>query len=375
MRKKKMKQKMAVMLCMTLAVSSVAAPSTTVLAAGVNETQSITLNVDSEETMYVGMSEKIKVKSVVPKNGSKKVTYESSDPEVVEVSKSGTMKAKTEGEAVITVTSAANQDVSEEVEVNVKNLVKNKTDNKMVIPLDKKNKTRKLSRASRVKASYLKITTNKRSVATVSNAGVVTGKKAGTAKITIKGKKSLVKGAKQIITLYVAKKSVESVELDKTSVTLKPSETVKLSTTVTPKNAANVVVFTTSNKDVATVAQNGKVTAVKEGTAEITATTVDGSKEAVCVVTVSNGTTEVKPGTTTETKTEATTGEKPGTTTEDKTEATTGENSGSTTENKTEATTGENSGSTTENKTEATTGEKPGTTTEDKTEARKQSVL
>ena len=50
MRKKKMKQKMAVMLCMTLAVSSVAAPSTTVLAAGVNETQSITLNVDSEET-------------------------------------------------------------------------------------------------------------------------------------------------------------------------------------------------------------------------------------------------------------------------------------------------------------------------------------
>ena len=214
MRKKKVRQKMAVMRCMSLAVSSVAAPSTTVFAAGVNETQSNTLNVDSEETMYVGMSEKIKVKSVVPKNGSKKVTYESSDPEVVEVSKSGTMKAKTEGEAVITVTSAANQDVSEEVEVNVKNLVKNKTDNKMVIPLDKKNKTRKLSRASKNKASYLKITTNKRSVATVSNAGVVTGKKAGTAKITIKGKKSIVKGAKLVINLYVAKKSVESVVLD-----------------------------------------------------------------------------------------------------------------------------------------------------------------
>ena len=242
MRKKKNRQKLALLLSMALVVSSIAAPSTTVSAARVSEPTSITLNVDSQEAMYVGMSEKVKVKSVKPKNGSKKVTYESSDPEIVKVTGSGTMKAMTEGEAIITVTSAANENVFKEVEVNVKNLVKNKTYNKMVIPLDKKNKTRKLSRVSKVKASYLKITTSKRSVATVSNSGVIVGKKAGTAKITIKGKKSLVKGAKQIITLYVAKKSVESVELDKTSVTLEPNNSIRLTTSVTPKNAANIVV-------------------------------------------------------------------------------------------------------------------------------------
>ena len=334
MRKQKVKQKMALLLSMSLVVSSVAAPSKTVLAAGVSEPTSITLNVDSQEAMYVGMSEKVKVKSVKPKNGSKKVTYESSDPEVVKVSSGGTMKALTEGEAIITVTSASNENVFKEVEVNVKNLVKNKTYNKMVIPLDKKNKTKKLSRTSKVKATDLKLSSSRKKVATVSKAGVLTGKKAGTTKITIKGKKGIVKGAKQVITLYVAKKSVKTVALDKTSVTLKPSDTVKLTTTVTPSNAANVVVFTSSDEDVAVVDQKGNVKAVEEGTAEITATTVDGNKEAVCVVTVSKGTTEKQPGATTEGK--------PGTVTEDKTEATTGDNSGSTTEDKTEGTTEEN---------------------------------
>ena len=322
MRKRKNRQKLALLLSMALVVSSVAVPSTTVSAAGVSEPTSITLNVDSQEAMYVGMSEKVKVKSVKPKNGSKKVTYESSDPEVVKVSSGGTMKALTEGEAIITVTSAANENVFKEVEVNVKNIVKNKTYNKVVIPLDKKNKTRKLSRTSKVKASYLKISSSRKKVATVSKSGVLKGKKVGTTKITIKGKKGLVKGAKQVITLYVAKKSVKTVALDKTSVTLMPGDPMKLTTTVTPNNAANVVVFTSSDEDVAVVDQKGNVKAVEEGTAEITATTVDGNKKAVCVVTVSkDAANKTSEATTEKGNNEATNGkENGGATTGDTTE-------------------------------------------------------
>ena len=354
MRKKKNRQKLSLLLSMALVVSSVAVPSTTVFAAGVSETKSITLNVDSQESMYVGMSKKIKVKSVKPKNGSKKVTYKSSDPEVVKVSSGGTMKALTEGEAIITVTSAVSEDVFKEVEVNVKNLVKNKTYNKMVIPLDKKKKTRKLSRTSKVKATYLKLSSSRKKVATVSKAGVLTGKKVGTTKITIKGKKGLVKGAKQVITLYVAKKSVETVALDKTSVTLKPGDPIKLTTSVTPNNAANVVVFTSSDEDVATVDQKGNVKAVEEGTAEITATTVDGSKKAVCVVTVSKDAANKTSEATTEKGNGGATTEKEnsGATTEK-------ENSGATTEK-------ENSGATTEKENGGATTEKEngGATTE-----------
>ena len=50
----------------------------------------------------------------------------------------------------------------------------------MVIALDKKSKKKKLSRASKVKASDLKFTSSKKKVATVSAAGVIIGKKAGT---------------------------------------------------------------------------------------------------------------------------------------------------------------------------------------------------
>ena len=74
------------------------------------------------------------------------------------------MKALTEGEAIITVTSAVNENVFKEIEVNVKNLVKNKTYNKMVIPLDKKNKTRKLSRTSKVKSTYLKLSSSRKAL-------------------------------------------------------------------------------------------------------------------------------------------------------------------------------------------------------------------
>ena len=59
----------------------------------------------------------------------------------------------------------------------------------MVIALDKKKKTKKLSFTSKVKASNLSLSSSKKKVAEVSNKGVVTGKKVGKAKITIKGKK------------------------------------------------------------------------------------------------------------------------------------------------------------------------------------------
>ena len=358
---KKFKRMLAVLLSIMLMMTSMISPSTTVYAA--TETQSIVLNVKSKVTMYVGTSKKIKVTDVVPQGGSKQVIYESSEPSVVKMSNNGTMKALAEGTATITITSVSNEKAVQKVNVTVKNLVKNKTYNKMVIPLDKKNKTRKLSRTSKVKSSYLLLSSSRKKVATVSKAGVLTGKKVGTTKITIKGKKGLVKGAKQVITLYVAKKSVETVALDKTSVTLKPGDPIKLATSVTPSNAANVVVFTSSDEDVAVVDQNGNVKAVEEGIAEISATTVDGNKKAVCVVTVSKDIANKTPEATTEKENGGVTTEKEnnGATTEK-------ENGGATTEKENTGTTTEkeNGGATTEKENSGATTEKEngGATTE-----------
>ena len=80
---------------------------------------------------------------------------------------------------------------------------------------------------------------------------------------------------------------VKSVALDKTSAQIKVGKTLTLTATVTPNDATNKkLAWGSSDESVATV-ENGKVTAVAEGVAAITATAKDGSgKSASCVVTV-----------------------------------------------------------------------------------------
>ena len=78
--------------------------------------------------------------------------------------------------------------------------------------------------------------------------------------------------------------AVESVTLDKNSVTLEVGGEETLTATVTPDNATDkAVTWSSDNTAVATVA-NGKVTAVSAGTATVTATA--GGKSATCAVTV-----------------------------------------------------------------------------------------
>lgn len=80
---------------------------------------------------------------------------------------------------------------------------------------------------------------------------------------------------------------VESVSLDKTELKLAKGGNAKLTATVRPADATDkTVTWTTSKDKVATVAADGTVTAVGEGTAVITATA--GGKTAQCTVTVVN---------------------------------------------------------------------------------------
>lgn len=79
--------------------------------------------------------------------------------------------------------------------------------------------------------------------------------------------------------------TVTSVELDQTSLTLKPEETATLVATVKPDNATDkTVTWTSSDASIATVDETGKVTAIKDGSATITAKA--GDKSATCKVTV-----------------------------------------------------------------------------------------
>ena len=90
------------------------------------------------------------------------------------------------------------------------------------------------------------------------------------------------------LTVTAATVSVTGVSLDKTELSLTVGDTETLTATVAPDNATDkTVTWTSSNSTVATVDQNGVVTAVARGTAVITATAADGSgASASCTVTV-----------------------------------------------------------------------------------------
>ena len=76
--------------------------------------------------------------------------------------------------------------------------------------------------------------------------------------------------------------------LDQTVVTIKPGGSITLTATVTPDDASNKnVTWASSNPTVATVDDNGNVTALKAGTSYITVTTKEGNFSAKATVVVS----------------------------------------------------------------------------------------
>ena len=83
---------------------------------------------------------------------------------------------------------------------------------------------------------------------------------------------------------------VTSVVLNQTELTMKPDDTIQLTATVYPANAANKkLVWTSSNDDVAMVTDEGFVLAMAEGEADITATSAENSSiKAVCHIKVEN---------------------------------------------------------------------------------------
>ena len=134
---------------------------------------------------------------------------------------------------------------------------------------------------------------SKESVATVTPDGIVEAVSAGTAFITATSDDSGV-NAKCEITVKEKVISVTGIALNKTSLSLSEGEEFTLEATVTPDNATNKdVTWTSDNEAVVTVSAEGVVRAIKAGTANITATTVDQGKSASCAVTIKEKTVVV----------------------------------------------------------------------------------
>ncbi len=126
-------------------------------------------------------------------------------------------------------------------------------------------------------------------VATVDGNGKVKAVGLGSATITAKA------GNKSATCSVNVSSPAQSITLDKTSVTLRQGESVTITATVTPSDCTDTITWTSSDNGVASVDKGGKVKAVGQGVATITAKA--GDKSATCTITVSNDTSGGHEGT------------------------------------------------------------------------------
>ena len=228
--------------------------------------------------------------TITPSNASNKgASWSTSNSSVAVIATDGTVIAKSEGTATITIktsdggyTATCKVTVSS-AKVSVTGVSMNNTSLSLM-----EGKTATLSATvspSNATDKTVTWSSSNNSVASVSSTGVVTAKAAGSATITAKTNDGS-KTASCSIIVTAATIAVTGVSLDKTSHSLSSGWTFYLHETITPSNATDKsVTWSSSNTSVATV-NSGTVTAKSRGTAIITVKTNDGGKTASCTVIV-----------------------------------------------------------------------------------------
>ena len=245
----------------------------------------ITLN-HTSLSLYVGDKATLTA-SIKPDDATDKdVTWSSSDESIATVV-DGVVTAVAEGVATVTAEVSGIKAVCEvTVEVPVETITLDKTSLEL-----NKGESETLTATVKPDNATVKVVTwssSDETVATVDDNGKVTGVAAGSATITAKA------GGKTASCAVTVTVPVESITLDKTSLTMKVGETATLKATVKPDDATDkTVTWSSADKSIATVDKTGKVTAVKEGETVITATA--GDKTASCKVTVNNYVFSIDP--------------------------------------------------------------------------------
>ena len=118
-------------------------------------------------------------------------------------------------------------------------------------------------------------------VVTVDQNGGLKAKAAGTANITVKTNDG---GFTATCKVTVKPVAVTGITLDRSEVSMKVGDMIVLTPTIQPENATDQAVTWSSSNPTTVKVENGKLTALQEGTATITAKC--GNKTATCTVTV-----------------------------------------------------------------------------------------
>ena len=256
---------------------------------------SISLN-STSVSLEIGGTKQLTA-TVSPEGASQSVTWlVDSGSSVASVSESGLITAKAAGTATIRATSSVKSSVYKDCTVTV-----TKPD-PVSISLNCTAASMELGETRQLKATVLPSGASQdvtwsvysgSSVVSVDESGLVTANAVGVAKIraTSSVKSSVYKDC----TVTVTKPAPASISLSDTNVSLETGETTQLVASILPNEASQSVTWSSNNPYVATVDDDGKVTAASSGETVITASaTEDSNIKASCtIIVVDAGDTDI----------------------------------------------------------------------------------
>jgi len=219
---------------------------------------------------------------VKPAGANPEIKWSSDKPHIATVDAAGNVTAVYKGIAVIRAVS--DNGVTAKCKVTVTIPVRGVSLNQDALTIEAGGRTKLMHTVAPGDASNTAVSyaSSDRAVATVDSKGTVTGKKAGSAMITVTTKDGghTARCAVTVIT------PVRGVKLNFSRVILEIGETKKLSAVVSPANATDKsLIWSSGDEAVAKVDANGNMTALREGTVIVHAAAHNG-KSASCAVTV-----------------------------------------------------------------------------------------
>jgi uncharacterized protein YjdB len=240
----------------------------------------------SDKSIYVGEKFKLKV-SVTPSSATELgVTWKSSNTNIATINADGEITGLAGGTVVITCTTK-DGGYSATCVVNVLEAVSSIALNYQTYYLGVDKTVYLVATVTTPTATNKDVywSTSNPDIATVNQKGKVTGRKLGNVTITatsLDGTEVEASCEIQVVN------PVESVSLNKTTISLLVGQTKKLKATVAPNNATiKTPKWTSSDPTVAIVDEDGEVIAIKAGSTTITSEAGDNSgKKALCYVTV-----------------------------------------------------------------------------------------
>ena len=246
----------------------------------------INLN-ESSINILLGTSEKLTA-TISPNDATNKdIIWTSSEPSVATIDSSGKITAKKLGTTTITATSSSGYKTTCRVTVVETMMLKSISLNKTSLTLKEDSSEVLIVTFNPSNASNKKITwkSSNKNIVTVDSSGKVTGVKAGTATITVVSNDGgYVATCK--VTVEEVSKNVTSISLDKKELNMVAGDKETLNVTITPEYAENKKIIWTSSDENIVKVEDGVVTAISAGTAEIKVISEDGNKEDICKVNV-----------------------------------------------------------------------------------------